>query len=64
MPLSTIFQLYLALSFIDEGNQSTWRKSPTNNISTCRTNISKIYSAYVYGRRNSILFFQNGIFIL
>ena len=29
MPLSTIFQLYGAVSFIDGGNQSTRRKPPT-----------------------------------
>ena len=29
MPLSTIFQLYVAVSFISGGNQSTQRKPPT-----------------------------------
>ena len=36
-PLSTIFQLYRGVSFIDGGNQSTWRK-----ITTCRTSLTNL----------------------
>ena len=42
MPLSTVFQYIVAISFIDAGNRSNWRKPPT-----CRKSVTK-YDYYMF----------------
>ena len=55
MPLSTIFQLYHAVSFTGGGNQSTWRKSLINRIYI----LVHEYKTYLYSAQNRYVTLDN-----